>query len=137
MSEHQVMTSNSQVKRVGVVKAAAAVWLIIGVLVLVGVVVGIAIATRGAATANAANTPSSYQLDRPQREDAFWAAYQSSSVITTKTTRTGAVALANQMCAQEGSNPGGIMGFAQSRHYSDAALAETAEMLRLAHGLCG
>lgn len=131
------MTSSSQTKRVGVVKAAAAVWLVIGLLVLFGVVAGIAIAAKSAAAAKAEAAPTSYQLASPQREDAFWAAYQASSAIVTKTSRTGAIALANQMCAQEGSNPGGIMGYAQSRHSSAAALAETAEMLRLAHGLCG
>jgi hypothetical protein len=69
--------------------------------------------------------------------DAFWVAYQASTEIVTKMSRTNALSLAYQMCAQEGANPGGIMAAAQSRHASPASLQETSEMLQLVHGLCG
>lgn len=140
-SDDEVVTLNGPVRqqpsRSGVLRAAATVWLVIGVLVLAGVAVTAVAIARSASTSATSAAPTPYQAARPQREDAFWAAYQGSTAIDTKTSRANAISLANQMCAQEGSNPGAIMSYAQSRHSDAAALQETAEMLRLSKSLCG
>jgi hypothetical protein len=139
-SDNEVVSNNGPARqqplRSGVVHAAATIWLIIGAVVLAGFAVSIAIFVGSASSTAPSAEPTPYQLGRPQREDAFWAAYQASPSIVTKMSRTNAISLADQMCAQEGSNPGGIMSYAQSRHSDDAALQETAEMLRLADSLC-
>lgn len=128
--------SHTHASTVRTLRAAAAVWLVIGALVLTGVVFGVVAAISRTATTAATAAPSTYQLARPQREDAFWDAYQASPLIATKMPRINAISVADQMCLVEGGNPGGVMASAQSRHYSAAALAETAEMLRLAEDLC-
>lgn len=116
--------------------AAAAVWLIIGLVVLAGFASALIVFTRTSAATTAASAPTPYQSARPQREDAFWSAYQASSAIQTKLSRTNAIAQADQMCAQEGANPGWIMSYAQSKHPSAASLQDLAEMLSLAKDLC-
>jgi hypothetical protein len=131
------MTSNGQAGNGGkVVRAAAGVWLIIGLVVLAAIVAGAVAVARSSSAAATADQPTTYQSGRTQREDTFWAAYQASTDIHTKLSRTNAISQADQMCTQEGANPGGVLAYAQSRHLDAAALAEVTAMLGLAKNLC-